>query len=102
MKASTICISGLALAISLAGVAVGQELSTHDIELDFRFLRLGLTRKAVVSMLGAPSGQVESQTFAIKYHKLMWVSPEGRKFVAAFIQNKLWRWKTCSPSVVDC
>jgi hypothetical protein len=102
MKASTICISGLTLAIFLSGAAVGQEPGTRDIELDFRFLRLGLTREAVVSMLGAPSGQVESQTFAIKHHKLMWVTSEGQKFVAAFIQNKLWRWKTCSASVVDC
>jgi hypothetical protein len=77
--------------------------TTHESsELDFRFLRAGLTRKAVVGKLGAPMAQTESQTFALKSHKLMWTGPDGQRFVAAFINNRLWRWKTCSVGVAEC
>jgi hypothetical protein len=99
----TVCVLGLSMILLAAGAFAEEEKAPPlDIELDFRFLRAGLTRKAVVEMLGTPGGQTESQTFALKFHKLMWTGPDGRRFVAAFINNRLWRWKTCSVSVADC
>lgn len=93
----------VALAVTIASAVVAQETKpAQDIELDFHFLRLGLTRKNVINMLGTPSALAESQTLAIKYQKLMWIGPEGQKYVAAFVHNRLWRWKTCSATVSDC
>jgi hypothetical protein len=98
-----ICVLGLSMIIMVGGaVAEEEKAPTLDIELDFRFLRAGLTRKAVIAMLGIPMAQTESQTFALKSHKLMWTGPDGQRFVAAFINNRLWRWKTCSVSVAEC
>lgn len=102
-KRSAIGVVGIALAIAVAGAAIAQDSKpAPDLELDFNFLRLGLTRRAVIDMLGTPDAQAQSRTLAIKYHKLMWTGPEGKKFVAAFIHDRLWRWKTCSASVADC
>ena len=76
----------MALAIVITTIAAAQEAKVPDIELDFRFLRLGLSRKAVINTMGAPNSQTKSQTLMIKYHRLMWTDPEGQKFVAAFVQ----------------
>jgi hypothetical protein len=102
MRKSAICLLGVALAMSPATVTVAEEFKVRDIELDFHFLRLGLTRKTVVGMLGEPGAEAVSQTLAIKYHKLIWTGPDGQRFVAAFVQNRLWRWKRCSTGVADC
>jgi hypothetical protein len=101
-KVAQICVSGGALAMILVNVTIAKEIKVPDVELDFHFLHLGLSRKAVVSLLGKPSAQAESETLTIKYHKLMWVGSDGTNFVAAFVQDRLWRWKTCSVSLTDC
>jgi hypothetical protein len=102
LSTSATVLVSTALAIVLSGVAFAQDNGTGDIELDFRFLHLGLTRKAVVNMLGTPNASTDSKTLAISYHKLMWLGPEGKKFVASFVQDRLWRWKVCSATVADC
>lgn len=97
------CVLGLSMIILAGGaVAEGEKAPALDIELDFRFLRAGLTRKAVIGMLGTPIAQTESQTFGLKSHKLMWTGPDGQRFVASFINDRLWLWKTCSVSVAQC
>jgi hypothetical protein len=107
MKASAsrklICLTSAVLASTMFGIASAQDsASLPDIELDFRFLRLGLPRKGVIRMLGTPNAETESETLHIKYHKLTWNTPDGQKFVAAFVHDRLWRWKKCSATVVDC
>jgi hypothetical protein len=91
----------LALASVLVTGAFAQEALAPDLELDFHFLRPGLTRKAVIKMLGMPIGQTESHTFFVKHQKLMWEDSGGKRFVAAFVQDKLWRWKVCSVNLPD-
>jgi hypothetical protein len=94
IAASSICI---AFAISISTAAVAQ-----DIELDFHFLRFGLPHKEVVKMLGDPAAEVISRTLAIKQRRLTWVDDEGQKFVASFIEDRLWSWKKCSARVTEC
>jgi len=85
------------------GGAISQEIkSSHDIALDFRFLRLGETRKAVIDLLGMPIAQAESRTLNVRYDRLTWIGPQGQKFVASFVFNRLWRWKTCSDTESGC
>jgi hypothetical protein len=103
LNALVICLTSAVLVSAMFGTASAQDSApTPDIELDFKFLRLGLPRKGVISMLGTPNAQTESQTLHIKYHKLSWNTPDGQKFVAAFIHDRLWRWKKCSATVLNC
>jgi hypothetical protein len=92
----------LVLASFLAAGAFAQEAPAPDLELDFHFLKAGLSRKAVIKMLGVPTGQTESHTLFVKHHKLMWEGSGDKKFIAAFVQDKLWRWKVCSTNLLDC
>lgn len=87
----------VALSISISSAAVA-----HDVELDFHFLRFGLARKEVIGMLGEPTAEVISRTFAVKRRRLTWVDNEGQKFVASFVQDRLWHWKKCSARIVEC
>lgn len=76
--------------------------ASQDLEIDFEFLKVGQTRKAVVDKLGEPSSQSRSSSFHIEYRKLTWVGSDGWRYTTSFIQNRLWRWKKCSPSSADC
>jgi hypothetical protein len=100
---SAIGLVCIALMVVYPGAASSQEdKPTEDIELDFHFLHLGLSRKAVVKMFGTPNTSAESKTLMVSYSKLTWLGPDGKTFVAAFVQDRLWRWKTCSATVTDC
>jgi hypothetical protein len=93
--------------ISLVGaqvVAAGFAIfaAAQDLDLDFRSLKLGLSREAVVNMLGNPVAEIESPTLSIKYRQLLWVDPTGRRYTASFVFDRLFRWKKCSPRVRDC
>lgn len=103
LNASAVAILGVAFAITFSGITLAQDSkAAEDIELDFHFLHLGLSRKAVVNILGTPNASTESETFKISYHKLSWLGPDGKKYIASFFQDRLWRWKRCSASVTDC
>jgi hypothetical protein len=92
-----------ALALTLSSHASAQQAKApEDIGLDFEFLRVGLTRKAVVDRLGAPNAQSKSETLAVTQRKLTWVDPEGQRYVASFLFDRLWRWKKCSATATDC
>ena len=86
----------------IAAMLMSASVWAQDLEMRFRSLKLGLTRDAVVSMLGAPHTETDSSTFSITYERLTWVGPGGRRFVASFIHDRLWRWKSCSASVENC
>ena len=74
----------------------------QDLDIDFHFLKLGLTRKAVTDMLGPPTAQSKSKSLFIEYRRLIWIGPDGQKYTASFVQNRLWRWKNCTPSIKSC
>lgn len=94
--------SAISCVIAALLTVISDTTVAQDIALDFHFLKLGLSRKAVVKLLGKPKAETESQTLAIKYRRLTWIDPEGQKYSAAFILDRLFRWKTCSAAVVDC
>lgn len=85
-----------------AVVLIPTSAAAQDLELDFHFLKLGLTRNTVVEMLGPPMAQSKSNTLFIEYRRLIWIGSDGQKYVASFIQNRLWRWKTCTASIMSC
>jgi hypothetical protein len=91
-----ILVSG-ALVMSMSSAVTAQ-----DIDLDFHFLAVGMKRKAVIAMLGTPNAETQSQTLFIKYRRLTWLNPEGRKYSASFVSDRLFRWKTCSAGPGDC
>jgi hypothetical protein len=98
-KEKTFVSIGLLLGVALSvasTTAVGQ-----DLEANFRNMRLGLTREAVIGMLGPPNAEISSTTFNIRYERLTWVGRQ-RRFVASFIQDRMWHWQACSASVADC
>jgi len=102
-KSNVSAISLAVAALAISRLAFAQDASApKDIELDFRFLAIGDTRQIVLAKLGPPNGEAETTTLAVKQHRLMWVGPGGRKFVASFLFNRLWRSKVCSASVADC
>ncbi len=76
--------------------------TAQDLELDFHFLKLGFTRKAVIEMLGEPASQTKSTTLFVEYRRLVWIGPDGEQYVTSFVQNRLWRWKKCSASIKKC
>ena len=68
----------------------------HDLELDFEFLKPGLERKSVIDLLGPPIIQSKSQSLFVEHRKLTWISPNGTRYTASFVHDRLWRWKKCS------
>jgi hypothetical protein len=88
---------GLLVLVLASVTAVAQNKETN-----FESLKLGLTRGSVISMLGAPNSETDSTTFYIKYERLTWIGAGNRQFIASFIQDRLWRWKSCSASVTNC
>lgn len=92
-------------AASIAIAALGSGVTgaaAQDIDLDFHFLKFGLSRKAVVAMLGTPDATAEWRTLAIKHYRLVWLSPEGGRYSASFFNDRLFRWKKCSAGLTDC
>jgi hypothetical protein len=90
------------LAIATLESVHAEDNSAPDVELQFRFLKVGLSRKAAIKQLGDPTTSIESRTLSIRYDKLTWLGPDGRKFVAGFVANKLVRWRTCTSNVAEC
>lgn len=83
----------LIVVLLLSGTASPQ---AQDIEVDFHFLKFGLSRKAVISMLGEPEGIAESRTIAIRYYRMTWASQDGARYNAYFFNDRLFRWKKCN------
>lgn len=83
----------LIVVLLLSGIAAAR---AQDIELDFHFLKFGLSRKAVISMLGEPEGIVESRTIAIRYYRMTWAGQDGARYNAYFFNDRLFRWKKCN------
>jgi hypothetical protein len=88
---------GLALMVPTLSAA-----SEPDIGLNYHFLKVGLTRKAVVEMFGPAAAEMESRTIGIRQHRLTWIEPDGTKFAVFFVAQRAWRWKRCSASVAEC
>lgn len=98
-KFRQIMIACLMIAALCAG---GSGARAQDIDLDFHFLKFGLSRKAVVALLGTPDATAEWRTLAIKHYRLVWLSPEGGRYSASFLNDRLFRWKKCSAGLADC
>jgi hypothetical protein len=96
-KVRAFILVGGALVVGISGAATAQ-----DIGLDFHFLEVGMKRKAVIARLGTPNAETQSQTLFVKYRRLTWLDPEGRRYSASFVSDLLFRWKTCSPGAGDC
>jgi hypothetical protein len=73
-----------------------------DVDLDFHFLKFGLTRKAVINIFGAPTATVEWHTLGIRYHRLEWVNSSRNRFATFFLNDRLIRWKKCTATMADC
>jgi hypothetical protein len=86
-----------ALVMSMSSAVIAQ-----NIELDFHFLEVGMKRKAVIAALGTPNTETQSQTLFIKYRRLTWLDPEGRRYSASFVSDRLFGWKICSAGAGDC
>jgi hypothetical protein len=96
-KAMALVLVSGALVMSMSSA-----VTAEDIELDFRFLEVGMKRKAVVAILGLPKAETESQTLFVKYRRLTWLGQDGRKYSASFVSDRLFRWKICAGSVGSC
>jgi hypothetical protein len=73
-----------------------------DHEIDFRFLKFGQARRAVVEMMGTPDSETRTETLSLRRHRLIWLDDDGRRYVASFLNNRLFYWKTCTPGARGC
>jgi hypothetical protein len=82
---------------------MGLEIAAQDLEQNFqRKLSIGDRREAVLTLLGAPTFETKSYTISIKHDRMTWISVGGRRFVALFVFDRLYGWKTCSNPANDC
>lgn len=86
------------LLVVLTSVSSGAQ----DLELNFEFLKVGDTRKALIDALGAPSAETRSHSLGIEHRRLIWLGSNGKKFTASLVGGRLWRWKRCTGSPIDC
>src|SRR2546423_97943 len=100
MKSATSLLVFGYLVLFTLGAQFGAQ--AQDVELDFHFLKFGQARKAVVKLLGGPDSISESHTLAIKYHRLEWIGLKKERFVAFFLNDRLFRWKKCSAGRATC
>lgn len=88
------------LAVVLVSLAWSAALAEPDIELNWNFLKFGMTRAAVVKILGEPSAESKSIVVIVEHRKLFWFA--DRVFVATFVQDRLLHWKRCDRGVARC
>jgi hypothetical protein len=90
------------IAAALVTATLISEAAASDRELDFYFLKFGQRRNAVVEILGPPDAESRAETLSFKHHRLIWLDQDGRKYAASFLNDRLFRWKTCTAQTRGC
>ena len=72
-----------------------------DLNEKFKQISLGMTREAVIALMGAPDAEVNANTLGIPHAKLRWNGPQGRSYVVNLVGDLVIITKTCD-AIADC
>jgi hypothetical protein len=76
-------------------------LLAADLNEKFKQISLGITREAVIALMGAPDAEINANTLGLPHAKLRWNGPQGRSYVVSLIGDRVIITKTCD-AVADC
>lgn len=74
--------------------------SAQDTDTKFIRISMGLTRDAVLAILGHPDGEMNSTVLGVPYARLRW-NASARSYVVVFIVDRVVETKQCA-GTADC
>jgi hypothetical protein len=96
-------MKSLATAVVIASFICGTctKLSAADLNEKFKQISFGITREAVIALMGAPDAEINTNTLGVPHAKLRWNGPQGRSYVVNLIADRVVVTKMCD-AVADC
>ena len=91
--------SAVISALLMCGTCV--TLMAADLNEKFKQISFGITREAVIALMGAPDAEINSNTLGVPHAKLRWNGPQGRSYVVNLLADRVVVTKTCD-AVADC